>query len=82
MIGRERWILELLVAHALQVGASQQEIALELYRNTVADRRWRPDSAAYRRRVQRLISEARRSMANPLRRWFRPRDGGMRSDRR
>lgn len=70
---QRRWILELRVADALLAGADQQEIARALFGAAVAPQRWRIASAAYRRRVQRLVLRARQSLDAPLdRQWFEP----------
>jgi hypothetical protein len=65
-----RWIAELRTADALAAGADQQNIARALYGSAISPMHWRIENAPYRRRVQRLVAEARRLLANPLARWF------------
>lgn len=70
MLPRERraahWILELRVGDAILEGATQQEMARELFGGAIAPRKWRLDSASYRLRIQRLVRTARRRLADPL----------------
>lgn len=61
-----RWILELRVADAVLIGATEQEIARELFKEAIAPKRWRRDSASYRLRVQRLVRVAHHRLADPL----------------
>lgn len=66
----QRWISELRTADALEQGASQRQIAQELF-GEVARNDWRRDSDAYRLRVQRLVRIARCRLNSPLSRdWF------------
>lgn len=61
-----RWILELRAADAIAFGASHQDMARVFFGASVADARWRLESASYRLRVQRLVKTARRYLAEPL----------------
>ena len=66
-----RWILELRVGDAVLIGATEQEIARELFKDAIAPKRWRRDNASYRLRVQRLVRIARHRLAEPLNGpWF------------
>jgi hypothetical protein len=67
-----RWIAELRVADAMAEGYDQQSIARILFDGAISARRWRTESASYRRRVQRLVAEARALLADPIHRWFPP----------
>ncbi|PKP67566.1 MAG: hypothetical protein CVT83_08255 [Alphaproteobacteria bacterium HGW-Alphaproteobacteria-5] len=62
----DQWILELRVADAILAGATQQEMARELFKGSIAPRRWRVLSASYRLRVQRLVRIAHNRLADPL----------------
>lgn len=65
-----RWAMILRVHDALCDGASQREIAQELF--GLHDlRRWRIEAASYRRRVQRLVEAARISARTDPRLWLR-----------
>jgi hypothetical protein len=55
----ERWILELRAADAIALGATAHDIAAQFYPGLTAERRWRVESYAARRRVQRLVARAR-----------------------
>lgn len=67
----EKWVRELRTADALETGASQQDIARALFGGLVADRDWRTDSWAYRRRTQRLVNKARSRLLTPIdQQWF------------
>ena len=70
LMPRERraaqWILELRVADAILVGASQQAMARRLFGGAVASDHWRLESTAYRLRIQRLVRRARQRFADPL----------------
>ncbi|MCW3835016.1 DUF2285 domain-containing protein [Sphingomonas canadensis] len=67
-----RWIAELRAADALGQGASQRQIAEQLF-GEAASSGWRLDSDAYRLRVQRLVRSARAHLQQPLaREWFTP----------
>ena len=61
-----RWILELRVGDAVLNGATEQEIARELFKGAIAPKRWRRDNASYRLRVQRLVRIARDRLTDPL----------------
>lgn len=66
-----RWILELRTADAVAIGASHQEMARTFFGASIAEARWRLESASYRLRVQRLARAARRNLEAPLRGpWF------------
>jgi hypothetical protein len=65
-----RWVVELRAADALAAGASQRQLAEQLF-GEAARSGWRLDSDAYRLRVQRLARSARARLAAPLSRdWF------------
>lgn len=70
MIPREqraaRWILELRVGDAMLAGATEQEIARELFPDMIAPKRWRQNNASHRLQVQRLVRGARNHLSNPL----------------
>jgi hypothetical protein len=67
----ERWILELRAADAVASGATAHEIALRFYPALTAERNWRAESHAARRRVQRLVARARAQEVDAdLARWF------------
>jgi hypothetical protein len=68
---RHRWISELRVADATLSGADQQAIARALFGSSISPRRWRTESAEYRRRTQRLVHQARELLVRPLDRWFK-----------
>jgi hypothetical protein len=68
---RQRWISELRVADAITSGADQQTISRVLYGQSISSRRWRTESAEYRRRTQRLVHQAASLLVSPLERWFR-----------
>jgi len=61
-----QWILELRVADALLAGATQQEMARHFYSAAVSAPNWRLESSPYRSRIQRLVRNARRQLADPL----------------
>lgn len=61
-----RWVLELRVGDAVLIGATEQEIARELFKDAIAPKRWRRDNASYRLRVQRLVRIARHRLTDPL----------------
>jgi len=61
-----RWILELRVGDAVLTGATEQEIARELFEDAIVPKRWRRENASYRLRVQRLVRIARHRLADPL----------------
>lgn len=61
-----RWIVELRTGDALLDGANQQEIARALFGSAIAATKWRPENPSYRLRIQRLVSTARRHLADPL----------------
>ncbi|KTE16376.1 hypothetical protein ATE76_01485 [Sphingopyxis sp. H093] len=61
-----RWILELRVGDAILTGATEQDIARELFKDAIAPKRWRRENASYRLRVQRLVRIARHRLAHPL----------------
>ncbi|WP_430738995.1 DNA -binding domain-containing protein [Sphingomonas paeninsulae] len=66
-----RWILELRTADAIASGASAHEIAAHFYPALTAERRWRVESYAARRRVQRLVARARNQHVDAdVRKWF------------
>jgi hypothetical protein len=65
-----RWILMLRVADALASGASQREIAGELFGEGVAGARWRVAAPSWRLRVQRLVAAARRCQGMTPRDWL------------
>lgn len=67
-----RWILELRVGDAVLTGATEQDIARELFKDAIAPERWRRESTSYRLRVQRLVRFARYRLAHPLSGpWFK-----------
>jgi hypothetical protein len=70
MIPRERkaaqWIRELRAGDAILAGATQHEVARELFGTAIASRRWRVDNPSYRLRVQRLFKVARSRLTSPL----------------
>lgn len=68
---RRRWITELRVADATMAGADQQTIARALFGPAISARRWRVESAEYRRRTQRLVHHASDLLTRPLDRWLR-----------
>ncbi len=61
-----RWILELRVGDAVLTGATEQEIARELFKDAIAPKRWRRENTSYRLRVQRLVRIARHRLTHPL----------------
>lgn len=65
-----RWIMQLRVADALAGGHDQQTIARQLFAGAISSRRWRKESGSYRRRVQRLVAEAKANLVRPLDKWF------------
>ncbi|WP_454883418.1 DNA -binding domain-containing protein [Sphingomonas oryzagri] len=67
---RRRWISELRVADATLAGADQQTIAKALFGPAISARRWRSESAEYRRRTQRLVHQAGALLMRPLDRWL------------
>lgn len=56
-----RWVLMLRAHDALEVGANQREIALELLSSSAARERWRVEEPSLRSQVQRLVRNARRT---------------------
>lgn len=70
MVPREqraaRWIMELRVGDAMLAGATEQEIARELFPDAIAPRRWRRENSSHRLRVQRLVRTARSRLSDPL----------------
>lgn len=70
MMPRERkaaqWIRELRAGDAILAGATQQQIARELFGAAVAARRWRLENPSFRLRVQRLCKIARMRLSYPL----------------
>lgn len=70
MIPREqraaRWIMELRIGDAILAGASEQEIARELFPDAIAPKRWRRENSSHRLRVQRLVRTARSRLSDPL----------------
>lgn len=70
MIPREqraaRWIMELRVGDAMLAGATEQEIARGLFRDMIAQKRWRQENSSLRLRVQRLVRIARNRLCDPL----------------
>jgi hypothetical protein len=66
-----RWILELRTADAVASGATAHEIALHFFPALTAERSWRAESHAARRRVQRLVARARAQRIDAdVARWF------------
>ena len=70
MIPRERkaaqWIRELRAGDAILAGATQHQLARELFGAAVAPRRWRLENPSHRLRVQRLYKIARMRLSCPL----------------
>ena len=71
LMRHHRWVAELRVADALASGNDQQSIARAMFGELIADRRWRVENASYRRKVQRLVGEARAKLLAPSETWFR-----------
>lgn len=70
MIPRERkaaqWIRELRAGDAILAGASQHQLARQLFGAAVATRRWRVENPSHRLTVQRLFKMARMRLSCPL----------------
>lgn len=70
MIPRERkaaqWIRELRAGDAILDGASQHQLAHELFGAAMSARRWRVENSSHRLRVQRLFKIARMRLSCPL----------------